>query len=120
MKRNILYSLVGIIILIPLGLFTRRINCIPNETGDALWSMMLFCIWRILLFNKNLSVVAIVSLINCYLVEFSQLITWQWLVSFRQTFIGHIMIGQGFLWSDMLAYTIGIACIWSVFKWLEK
>ena len=120
MKSKLISSALGIIILIPLGLFSRHINWLPSETGDALWAMMMFCIWRFLLINRNLNFVAIISLICCYAVEFSQLITWQWLVELRKTFIGHMILGQGFLWIDLLAYTIGIACIWLVFRKIEK
>lgn len=120
MKRNIIISLIGIAVLIPLGLCSRQFNSIPNETGDALWAMMVFCIWRIILHKKKLTTIAIVSLISSYLVEFSQLITWSFLVEFRKTFIGHIMLGQGFLCIDLLAYTIGIICIFGIFKIFEK
>ncbi len=119
MKRQILISLIGIVVLIPLGLISRYISRIPAETGDALWAMMVFCIWRIILYNKQLSTVALVSLAHSYLVEFSQMITWPWLVSFRNTFIGHMMLGQGFLWIDLLAYTIGILCICLIFRKVE-
>lgn len=120
MKRKIIISLIGIAVLIPLGLISRHINCLPNEVGDALWAMMIFCIWRIILSRKPLTIVAVVSLINSYLVEFSQLITWSFLVEFRKTFLGHVMLGQGFLWADLVAYTIGISCIFGLFRLFEK
>lgn len=120
MKRKIIISLIGIAVLIPLGLISRHINCLPNEVGDALWAMMIFCIWRIILHRKPLTTVAVVSLINSYLVEFSQLITWSFLVEFRKTFLGHVMLGQGFWWVDLVAYTIGIACIFGLFRLFEK
>ena len=118
-KRKLLIPIIGIILLIPIGLISRRIGWIPAETGDALWAMMVFCLWRIVLHNKKLPTVAIVSLAHCYLVEFSQMITWRWLVSFRQTFIGHMMLGQGFLWIDLLAYSIGILVINMIFSKIE-
>ena len=119
-KRKLLIPIIGIILLIPIGLISRRIDWIPAETGDALWAMMVFCLWRIVLQNKKLPLVAITSLVHCYLVEFSQMITWRWLVSFRQTFIGHMMLGQGFLWIDLLAYCIGIIVIYMIFSRIEK
>ena len=119
-KRKLLIPIIGIILLIPIGLISRRIGWIPTETGDALWAMMVFCLWRIVLHNKKLPTVAIVSLVHCYLVEFSQMITWKWLVSFRQTFIGHMMLGQGFLWIDLLAYSIGIIVIYMIFSKIEE
>ena len=125
MKRKILVSLVGIIVLIPIGLYSRHVSWLPNEVGDALWAMMVwammvFCFWRIILVRKGLPLVALISLIHSYLVEFSQLICWPWLVSFRSTFIGHMMLGQGFLWIDLLAFLIGISLIYWVFYAIEK
>lgn len=119
-KSKLLIPIIGIILLIPIGLISRRIGWIPTETGDVLWAMMVFCLWRIVLHNKKLPTVAIVSLAHCYLVEFSQMITWRWLFSFRQTFIGHMMLGQGFLWIDLLAYSIGIIVIYMIFSRIEK
>ncbi|MBQ1677369.1 MAG: DUF2809 domain-containing protein, partial [Bacteroidaceae bacterium] len=119
-KKKLLIPIIGIILLIPIGLISRRISWIPTETGDALWAMMVFCLWRIVLQNKKLPLVAITSLAHCYLVEFSQMITWRWLVSFRQTFIGHMMLGQGFLWIDLLAYSIGIIVIYMIFSKIEE
>ena len=119
-KSKLFTPIIGIILLIPIGLISRRIGWIPAETGDALWAMMVFCLWRIVLQNKKLPLVAITSLAHCYLVEFSQMITWRWLVSFRQTFIGHMMLGQGFLWIDLLAYSIGIIVIFMIFSKIEE
>ncbi len=119
-KSKLFIPIIGIILLIPIGLISRRIGWIPTETGDALWAMMVFCLWRIVLHNKKLPTVAIVSLAHCYLVEFSQMITWRWLFSFRQTFIGHTMLGQGFLWIDLLAYSIGIIVIYMIFSKIEE
>ncbi|MBQ7238785.1 MAG: DUF2809 domain-containing protein [Bacteroidales bacterium] len=120
MRNKLLYSLLGLVVLIPLGLLSRRVNALPNETGDALWSMMVFCFWRILLVNRPLKVVAAIALVHSFVVEFSQLLTFPWLVSFRRTFIGHMMLGQGFLWIDLVAYTVGVLCIYWVYRRIER
>ena len=119
-QRKILVSLIGIIVLIPLGLYSRHLKWIPEETGDALWAMMVFCLWRIILVKQSLRLVAIISLTHSFLVELSQILRWSWLVSFRSTFIGHMMLGQGFLWTDLLAYSIGILLIFCLFRGMER
>ena len=119
-QRKILVSLIGIIVLIPLGLYSRHLKWIPEETGDALWAMMVFCLWRIILVKQSLRLVAIISLTHSFIVEFSQILRWSWLVSFRSTFIGHMMLGQGFLWTDLLAYLIGILLIFCLFQSMER
>ena len=120
MRSKLFYSLLGLVVLIPLGLLSRRVDALPNETGDALWAMMVFCFWRILLVNRPLKVVAAVALVHSFVVEFSQLLTFPWLVSFRHTFIGHMMLGQGFLWIDLIAYTIGVLIIYSLYRLIER
>lgn len=115
-----LLSLATAILLVPLGLLSRRVAWIPEEAGDALWAMMVFCLWRVILVRSRLGTVAIVALVHAYLVEVSQLTRWPWLVNFRSTFIGHMMLGQGFQWADMLAYTTGITLIYITFKKTEK
>ena len=120
MQKKILMSLIGSILLIPIGLYSRHVSWIPEEMGDALWAMFVFCLWRIILVKKSLRQVAFISLAHSFLVEFSQLIRWSWLVSFRSTFIGHMMLGQGFLWTDLLAYLIGILFIYWVFRLVER
>ena len=101
----------GAIVLIVLGLLSRRTAVIPAGAGDALWAMTLYCCWRILLVRQKRSYSALAALITSYAVEFSQLLRPAWLVSLRSTFLGHMLLGQGFLWSDLLAYTIGTVLI---------
>lgn len=74
--------------------------------------MALFCFLRFIFVNRKLKDIAIATLILSYLVEFSQLIRWEWLVAIRSTFIGHMLLGQGFVWWDLLAYSIGVIVIY--------
>ena len=41
------------------------------------------------------------------MIEFSQLYQENWIIEIRNTTLGHLVLGQGFLWSDLLAYTFG-------------
>lgn len=110
MKR--LYYLVAISFLIVLGLLSRRIPFLPDETGDAMWAITLFCFLRALLTEWTLARIAFASFLVSYFVEFSQLIRWDWLLDVRSTVVGHLLLGQGFLVSDLVAYTIGIVIVW--------
>ena len=118
-KTRLCYGL-AIILLIMVGLCSRKIGSIPSETGDALWAMTLFCFIRVLFPTIGLNVVAIVSLAGSFAVEFSQLIRWEWLVEFRSTTIGHLLLGQGFLWADLFAYVLGVALILLVARTIES
>ena len=118
--KKLLQYTSAVIALIALGLLSRRINGIPDACGDALWAMMVFCCWRIVLVLRPLKIVAVVALITSYLVEFSQILSFDWLVRLRSTFLGHMLLGQGFLWIDLLAYTIGIIVIFIITEYIEK
>ena len=118
-KKRLQYA-SAIIALIALGLLSRRINGIPDACGDALWAMMVFCCWRFVLVSRPLKTVAVVSLITSFLVEFSQILSFDWLVRLRSTFLGHMLLGQGFLWIDLLAYTIGVIIIYIIAHLIEK
>ena len=106
-KSRIGYLIILALIVV-LGLLSRKIDCLPEETGDALWAIMVYCLLRVVFPTTRLLHIALASLAVSYCVEFSQLIRWPWLCEFRSTTIGHLMLGQGFLWSDIVAYTIGI------------
>ena len=118
-KLRICY-LSGIAVLIALGLLSRRVKFVPAACGDALWAMMVYCCFRIVLIRKPLVISAAAALIASFAVEFSQMLTPDWLVKIRSTFLGHMLLGQGFLWSDLLAYTIGIAVIYGLTALIRK
>lgn len=107
-------------LIIALGLLSRKVSLLPQETGDALWAMMVFCLMRIVMPKAGLLKVSLMALAISFAVEFSQLIRWQWLVDLRSTTVGHLVLGQGFLWKDLVAYTIGIVLIYTTSSLSEK
>lgn len=104
-RQTFLLVLAGLIFF---GLTSRKVQHIPPETGDALWAMSVFAFLRILSPRMSYLGTAVLSFAISYAVEFSQLIHYPWLDSVRNTWIGHMLLGQGFLWKDLVAYTIGI------------
>ena len=118
-KLRIFY-LSGIAVLIALGILSRRVKFVPAACGDALWAMMVYCCFRIVLIRKPMIISAVAALITSFAIEFSQMLTPDWLVKIRSTFLGHMLLGQGFLWSDLLAYTIGIAVIYGLTALIRK
>lgn len=43
-----------------------------------------------------------------FAIEFSQLYHSPWIDSLRNTRVGGLVLGYGFLWSDLVSYTVGI------------
>ena len=69
---------------------------------------MIYVLTRIFFINKKALFIASTSLLLCYSIEFSQLYQAEWIIAVRKTLFGRYVLGQGFLWSDILAYTFGI------------
>ncbi|PDY46653.1 ribosomal maturation YjgA family protein [Bacillus pseudomycoides] len=112
-KRNrLLYAILTIIVVI-LGLASRKFayalpNLLNAYLGDALWALMIFIGFGFLFHKMKTKNIAFLSLLFCYGIEISQLYHADWIDNIRATTLGGLVLGYGFLWSDLLAYTIGI------------
>lgn len=117
-KKGLTY-LSSIIIVVILGLSSRHFaiylpRWVNIYLGDCLWALMIFLIIGLLFRSKDTKWVAVVALILCYSIEISQLYHSSWIDTVRGTRIGGLILGWGFLWSDLVSYLIGIA-IGSIF-----
>jgi len=108
LKSRIYYFIIFLSIIF-LGILSRKISFIPLWIGDFLYAVMIYFLVRIFLPFKKTYLIAIISLLICYGIEFLQLYQAEWIVELRKTLFGRYVLGQGFLWSDILAYTFGIA-----------
>ena len=108
MIRIRLIYFVLIIFIIIIGLLSRYFTFIPLFIGDMLWATMIYFMVRFLLISIAVEQVLISSLLFCYAIEFSQLYKAPWIDNLRHTIFGRLVLGEGFLWSDLLCYTIGV------------
>lgn len=124
LKRNRLVYLLSTLGVILLGLGSRKFSyylpqLINTYLGDALWAMMIYLMWATVFKSKTILTISVASLLFCFSIELSQLYHALWIDSIRSTTLGGLVLGFGFLWSDILAYTIGIiagACFeWSIY-----
>lgn len=77
--------------------------------GDYLWAMLLFFVFALILRNMSTFKVAITTLLFTYIIEISQMFHPRWLDYLRSIKIFALVLGYGFLWSDIAAYTLGIS-----------
>ncbi|MBW9151219.1 DUF2809 domain-containing protein [Clostridium estertheticum] len=126
-KRNRLLYAVMTIIVIGLGLYSRKMaNIIPNYMnlylGDALWALMVFIALGFVFREMKTKIVAIIGISFCYLIEISQLYHARFIDNIRETTLGGLVLGYVFSWSDFLGYAIGILVgvilevLWSVIQ----
>lgn len=82
---------------------------LADFAGDTLWALMLYLVASTLFAGRPTTVRAAISLALAFLVEVSQLCHASWIDSIRQTTLGGLVLGVGFLWSDLVGYSAGIA-----------
>lgn len=90
------------------GLLSRKVPAVPAATGDACYALMMFFIVRFLCIHTSTGSVAVASTVTCFLIECSQLYQAPWIQAVRTTLPGRLILGQGFLWTDLAAYLAGI------------
>ena len=96
------------IVVIFLGIMSRKTNFVPLYFGDFLYAIMIYLLIRILLIKNKSIQVAVFSSLLCYSIETFQLYHADWIIPIRKTLFGRYVLGQDFLWSDILAYTFGV------------
>lgn len=77
--------------------------------GDALWAAMIFCMLAFVRPGASTASLAVGALAIAAAVEASQLVHAPWLDALRGTTLGALALGQGFKWSDLLCYAVGVA-----------
>jgi hypothetical protein len=111
-KRNLPIYISLISLTIALGLTARLLpHSLPRwyilYFGDFLWAMLVFFLYG-LLFRLTTKNTFCIALLTAYLIEVSQLFHPAWLDYLRSIRPLALVIGFGFLWSDLIAYTLGI------------
>lgn len=107
MKSNRLNYIILILLVLILGILSRKILGIPLFIGDVLYAVLIYFGFRFLIMDSKKSTSLLLSLLFCFGIEILQLIQIDWLVAIRKTTLGHYILGEGFLWIDLLCYIIG-------------
>jgi hypothetical protein len=81
---------------------------VAEYAGDTLWALMVFLLVSTLLVGRPILVRAAISLALAFLVEISQLYHAPWIDAIRQTTLGGLVLGFGFLWTDLVCYSVGV------------
>ena len=111
-RSRALYA--GLVLLVSaLGLASRRFaDAFPDGVrlyaGDVLWAAMVYfaaaAAWR----RAPVARIAVGALLFSMLIEASQLYHAPWIDGIRATRLGGLVLGFGFLWSDVVCYAIGV------------
>ncbi|MEL6845283.1 MAG: DUF2809 domain-containing protein [Bacteroidota bacterium] len=112
-KRPLLPYLLALLITLVLGYSSRMsIDWYPDfwaeYAGDTLWAMLVYWIFALLLRSQFPRRIGLFSLLFAFGIELSQLYQAEWITALRNTFFGSLVLGHGFLWSDLVCYSVGI------------
>ena len=115
MIRNRSCYLVLISVVILLGLASRSPWAagapafLTAYAGDTLWALMVFFILGFLFPRSQILPLGLTALGMAISVELSQLYQATWIIQLRATRLGALLLGAGFLWSDLLCYLVGVS-----------
>ena len=110
--RRIAY-LIAAIVTVVLGLASRRYSqqlpaFVAEYAGDTLWALTAFLAVRTAFPNWKILTAAFIALLFAFSIEISQLYHAPWLDQLRNSAIGGLILGYGFLWTDLLCYSAGV------------
>ncbi len=87
---------------------------VHTYVGDVLYATMYYWIFRWLAPRKPALRAAAWALALCFCIEISQFYHAPWMDHIRATRLGGLIMGFGFLWSDLLCYTLGVVLGWGL------
>ena len=112
-RRRRVYA-IALVVVIAAGLASRRFGdglpvFVATYAGDTLWASMVFVGLGFVFPSWSTTTIAAAALAFAYLDEISQLYHAPWIDAIRATTPGALVLGYGFLWSDIACYTVGVA-----------
>lgn len=122
-NRKMYFKLI--LVVMGLGILSRKLsyllpNFVNTYLGDAIWAAMIYVMMAFVFANKRPKQVAVFSLLFCFAIELSQLYQAPWINAIRHTTLGALVLGSGFLWSDLLAYALGVGIAFLIEKKIIK
>ncbi|MCW1925796.1 DUF2809 domain-containing protein [Luteolibacter arcticus] len=115
MRRSRLVYAGWIAVTIAAGLVSRSSRAasflpdfIRSYAGDTLWALMVFLILGFLFPRAKTGVIGLAALGISFGVEISQLYEAEWINRIRATRVGGLVLGRGWVTTDLLCYAVGV------------
>jgi Protein of unknown function (DUF2809) len=105
---------IALMLVIAAGLGSRVFGralpeVVATYAGDTLYATMVFVVLGILAPRWSTARLALTALALSCAIEVSQLYHAPWIDAIRRTLPGALVLGCGFLWSDLVCYAAGVA-----------
>lgn len=113
MRRHRVKYAVFLLTVILLGLASRVYSpplppFVRAYVGDALWALAAYLTVAILLPHLSVRWVAVTAGLFSLTIELSQLYHAPWIEGLREIRLAALLLGHGFLWSDLVCYGVGV------------
>jgi hypothetical protein len=100
--------LAAALVTVVLGLASRRWPVLGTAAGDVLYATVAYWGFRWLAPQRPMIHAAVAAVAFCVAVEVGQLWHPVWLEAIRATQLGGMVLGHGFLWTDLGWYGVGV------------
>ena len=105
-------SLLALVLVTPLGFYTKFYEgpaeeWVHNSLGGILYVIFWTILFSMFLSRTRIWKAALIVLICTCILEFLQLWHPPFLEAIRSTFLGGALLGNSFVWSDLLYYLLG-------------
>ncbi|MBC6699480.1 ribosomal maturation YjgA family protein [Hymenobacter puniceus] len=105
--------LASALLTLLLGLGARRYApelpaWLAAYAGDTLWALLVFWLIALLRLRWLIRNIGAAAGLVALAIETSQLYQAPWLTAVRHTTLGGLVLGYGFLWTDVICYCVGI------------
>ena len=115
--RFLLFAIILFAVEVYIALYVHD-SIIRPYVGDYLVVILIYCFVRAFIKAKPLTV-AIGVLLFSYLIETLQYFNFLELIGLKKNRLAKIVLGHGFEWIDLIAYTLGIATV-LLMEWLSS
>lgn len=122
-RRIVLVAAAGLVVVA--GLASRKWKSVlpgflATYLPDCLWGAMVYLLLASILPRAKSINVAVCAAIVALCIELSQLYHAPWIDGLRRTTAGGLVLGFGFLWSDLACYAAGILAALTGDLWLVR
>ncbi|MFH1297195.1 MAG: DUF2809 domain-containing protein [Bacteroidota bacterium] len=110
--RRIFNYLILIILASALGILSREYSSIlpgflARYTGDTMWAFALYFVIALFSLKRSFGFKFYLTFLLAVLDEISQLYHAPWIDELRNTTVGALVLGNTFVWSDLICYLAG-------------
>ncbi len=102
-------EVIAAVLTVLIGLTSSQLQWVPAWVGDLLWATTVYFLISALMPHVARRRRGAAALTFSYLIELSQLYHHPWRDRIRGSTAGHLVLGSTFTWTDLAAYTAGVA-----------